>query len=171
MLPANQRELLKKKILPVGNVLLAALRKLGMTELARQLEIEVAWRHVVGKKTVARAVPHSFARGVLTVKSSSPAWQNELTFLKADLVTQLNAHLGRRVVTELRVVGGAVEAAAPEAAPPPEPSAQDAARATEIATSIADPALREAFSGMVTQALCQARNKARTSGVKSRPGP
>jgi len=138
---------------PAAGTLLKMLEKLGLTDQVRRLRIARAWNEAVGKGIAARTQPLGFSRGVLLVKSNSAAWQNELTFLKADIITKVNAALGRQMVKELKVVAGRIEPVT-EPRPKPawvsdKPSADDLDVARDASQPLADPELREAFESLL----------------------
>jgi predicted nucleic acid-binding Zn ribbon protein len=60
------------------------------------------WREVVGKRIAENAQPKEIMKGTLLVSTSSPAWAEELTFLRSRLREQLNARVGKAVVKEIR---------------------------------------------------------------------
>lgn len=91
----------------MGEALEAALRRSGLTEQARRIRIVRAWRTAVGDHLAERAAPESLRRGVLVVRSVSPAWQNELVYLRQKIIDSINGVLGECWVKELRLVSGA----------------------------------------------------------------
>lgn len=72
----------------MGDAMAAALHRSGLTEQARRVRIALAWSEAVGETLAARTAPESLRRGVLLVRSVSPAWQNELTFLRETLIAR-----------------------------------------------------------------------------------
>ena len=88
---------------------LTTLTKLGLSDVAKRVRISAAWSQAVGPEIACRTEPQSLHRGLLVVRSTSAAWQNELTFLKAEILAKLNAALGKEsAVRDLRVVGGSL---------------------------------------------------------------
>jgi hypothetical protein len=132
--------------------LLRALEKMGMTDTARRLRIAQAWAEAVGPEVAARTQPQGFRRGVLVIKSASAAWQNELTFMKADLMERLNRALGSNTVRDLKVISGTIAEKKPE--PPPVwvgelPSAEDLDVARDASQPIKDAQLSSAFEDLL----------------------
>jgi predicted nucleic acid-binding Zn ribbon protein len=154
MIPAMRRHPLrprKQQTKPAMQAVLSLLKKMGLTDQARRLRITAAWAMAVGPEIAARTEPLSFRRGVLTVRSASAAWQNELTFLKDDIISRVNHVLGDKgSVRELRVVGGTVTPRDNAPEPPPawvtaQPTAEDLDVARDAGQAIADPELRRVF--------------------------
>ena len=136
----------------MGDAMAAALHRSGLTEQARRVRIALAWSEAVGETLAARTAPESLRRGVLLVRSVSPAWQNELTFLRETLIARSNAGLGEPWGKEIRVVSGHVRAArAPSDRPgrPLTPAETDAVN--DAAQAIHDPELRDAFRRAIQQ--------------------
>lgn len=136
----------------------STLGRLGLSEQAQRLRIAQHWSAAVGARIADRTLPHAFARGVLTVKVASSAWQNELTFLKEDIIARLNELLGQRLVRDLKVVSGHLgSSAGRRGAPPARPTAEEASTAAHTAEAIGDPEVRAAFGGMMSRYLAAKR--------------
>lgn len=127
------------------------MRRQGLTERARALDLLLAWPQVIGPKLCNVVVPVGLRRGVLLVRAANAVWQNELTFLKQELIAKL-AGAGVTYVTDLRVVVGHIPQTEPE--PPPEPrtlSPEERAEIQEVAAAITDPELHTAFCRAVAR--------------------
>ncbi len=140
----------KSKAKPALAGVLGLLHKLGLTDQVRKLRISAAWAQAVGPEIAARTEPQSFRRGVLVVRSASAAWQNELTFLKAEIIAKVNEALGgKKAVTDLRVIAGQISRHRAPPPPPPwvtaRPTAEDLEVAADAAQAIDDPELRKQF--------------------------
>ncbi len=139
----------RKKRDPVGvaDVIFGALRKQGLTDQARRLAIHMSWDKAVGPEVAARTSPESFRRGVLLVRAINPTWQNELTYLKRELIAKLNAELGEGTVQDIKIVSGHLPPPPPPAPPKPLPPVRpdERARAESIAESIGDDEVRAIF--------------------------
>lgn len=133
----------------VSHSIFEALEKMGLTDQVRRLRIAQAWSEAVGPEVAARTQPVNFNRGVLVVRGASAAWQNELTFLKGEIIERLNAALGKLIVRDLKVVSGTVQRRDPRADRPAwveqQPTENDLAVADDAEQPIADPELRQAF--------------------------
>ena len=157
----------RKALRGIEQSVLGTLKKLGLTDVAKRVRISAAWTQAVGPEIAAHTEPQSLQRGVLVVRSTSAAWQNELTFLKGEILTRLNAALGReQAVRDLRVVGGALRSrpAGPERpkwldeAPTPE----DLDVARDASLPIADPDLKARFERVILLDRRARRGRARS---------
>ena len=106
MLTMARRRPRKSEAEPITEVIHSALNAAGMKDQARRFRIVQIYDSAVGKIIAKRSHPIAFSRGVLTVKSQSTAWQNELTFLKTDMMARLNEVLGTEIIQDIRVVAG-----------------------------------------------------------------
>ena len=146
---------------PASHAVLGLLKKLGLTDQARKLRISAAWAQAVGPEIASRTEPQSFNRGVLVVKSASAAWQNELTFLKAEIIEKVNDALeGRATVKELKVISGTIAPREGKEPPPPwideSPTRDDLDVARDASLPIQDPELKRSFERAL---LLQRRRK------------
>jgi predicted nucleic acid-binding Zn ribbon protein len=87
---------------PIAQVLSGLLARLRPEAEAGMLEVWKEWDRVVGEETARNARPAAFKGSILLVQVSSPVWIHHLQFLKADLLSDLNAALGRRRVTDIK---------------------------------------------------------------------
>lgn len=144
----------------IGEALVKSLDDNGLTDQARLLRITLAWNQAVGPAVARRTLPHGFSRGVLFVGATSAAWQNELTYVKGDIIKKLNEVLGRTVVQDIRVQNGMNRTPLPWndlPAPPPAIEDQDRRFAESIATDIRDPELRDIFENLAARAHRRSR--------------
>ncbi len=110
---------------PLGSVLRSSFAGTTLGERLKDLAIWQHWEQVVGAAIARRARPVRLAGGVLTVAVGSAPWMQQLSFMKADLVTRLNSCLGEERVREIvlksaRVVeedGAGEEVASPVSRP------------------------------------------------------
>jgi hypothetical protein len=80
----------------------------GLGERLKDLVIWQHWEQVVGAAIARRARPLRLSGGVLTVVVGSAPWMQQLTFMKADLVSRLNSCLGEDGVREIVLKSGRV---------------------------------------------------------------
>lgn len=138
----------QKKWRSAGEDILVALTELGLPEIAAKVRIQLAWESAVGQAVATQAQPDRFERGTLTVRVRTATWQNELTFMQAQIIDRLNAALGKRLIRELHIVAGTL---AQRRAPQPLPAADsgDLARSEDAARVISDDELRAQFRRMM----------------------
>ncbi len=149
----------RRRLESAHEALMSALGELGLTDQARWLLVAQCWPAVVGPEIAARTEADGFSRGVLRVKASSAAWQNELTFLKDAIRDRLNELVGSKIVTDIRVVSGTVRARAAAREPwqdeKPDRADRDAARSCGV--PIGDDGVRAAFEELMARHLVASR--------------
>ena len=140
----------------MGEALTKAFKDLGLTDVARRLTIARAWRDAVGPQIASRTEPDTFRRGTLIVKAASAAWQNELVFLREEIIAKVNKALGGEMVKELKIVTGRVHPPV-TASPPPwtktTPHRDDVTAAKDASSAIADDDVRATVERVIEKAL------------------
>lgn len=136
----------KSEPLDMGEAMAHALDRSGLTDQARRVRIARAWREAVGETLANRTHPEAFRRGVLIVKAASAAWQNQLTYLRGDLIDRINATLGHELVKDIKVVAGRWARRGTPETLQQRPLTDDEQHAVDdAAQAIRDPELRSAF--------------------------
>ena len=73
---------------------------------ARWYRCFLAWQSVLGPEIAAQVQLARVVNGVAWVRTTSPVWAHQLTFLKPDILRRLAEKLGPKVITDLRVERG-----------------------------------------------------------------
>ena len=86
----------------------AALKKLikkqGMENEINQQKATDVWGDIVGKIIKEHTEPVDVKFGVLTVKTSSPVWRQELQFQKKNIVDSINKRLKKTTIKDVRFI-------------------------------------------------------------------
>lgn len=152
----------------------AAVARLGIAhELAEHRAMDI-WN-----TRLAKAFPVSsralFVRaGVLHVVVEEPAWAQELTLIKRELASRINAQLGwAQGISDIRFRTGSISQMEKPSVKPQIESAQalipnedDLARAEEISACIGDPEIRKRFRDLLILEICR---KSRLAASGSMP--
>jgi len=88
----------------ISGVLPALLRSLGLEAGIMGWRAVTEWPNAVGPGVALHTRAMSFQGGTLLVEVEGSAWLHELSFLKRDLVQQLNQHLGSQLVRDLSFI-------------------------------------------------------------------
>jgi predicted nucleic acid-binding Zn ribbon protein len=107
-------------------------RRAGMTAGADTGIVWRRWSDIVGIDVARHAEPSSLRNGLLRVRTDSPAWATELSYMTAELRTRVNEVFGKEIVHEVRVWTSS------EPVRPPQPARRRSDSATVTAGS-ADP--------------------------------
>ena len=143
----------------VGRLLESVFRGTPAEHRLREGKIWLVWDDAVGAQVAARARPARFADGVLTVTVASAPWMQQLTFLKKQLIAQVNARLGSDLVRDIYLKAGVPEAPLPadddQLPPKKERPLTDCEqqRISTAASTIDDPELRESFTRLFARHL------------------
>jgi predicted nucleic acid-binding Zn ribbon protein len=89
------------------SLVVPTLARLGLRGRARQVQVMVAWPRVVGDHVAAETRPTFFARGRLTIETTSPALSHQLRLQAQMIIDALNQRIGEDLVKELHFKLGA----------------------------------------------------------------
>jgi len=60
------------------------------------------WEACVGKSIFKNTIIKNFNKGILTIKTKTPVWRNELLFQKTDIIKKLNKKLNNSKIKDIR---------------------------------------------------------------------
>ena len=89
----------------IGSILNRTLARLGITAKLKELEAVRRFKEIVGERIAQQAEAVAIKDGRLQVRVSSPAWRQELTYSKQEIIDSLNSALGEKVVTDIHFTG------------------------------------------------------------------
>ena len=81
-----------------------AVQSAGVEKALKQERAVVLWGEVVGKTISRVAIAEKVDKGVLTVKTESPTWRQELHLQKKEITDKINKKIGSRVIREIRFI-------------------------------------------------------------------
>ena len=87
---------LKDLLGPVG-------KKLRLEDPAAAGAIWRRWEQIVGDDIARNAEPTSLKEGVLRIRTSTPTWATEMSYLANDIKARVNDAIGKPVVREVKV--------------------------------------------------------------------
>jgi len=61
------------------------------------------WPDIVGDDIARNAEPTSLKEGVLRIRTASPTWATEMSYLAPDIADRVNRAVGKQLVTEVKV--------------------------------------------------------------------
>ena len=146
-----------KRPAPLAELLAAAFAGKPVAKRLEEAKIWQVWDETVGRQIAERARPAGLRDGVLTVTVASAPWMQQLSFLKKELIGQLNAAIGSDLVREIYLKAGTVPLL-PLAAPA-QPTEQrpltpdEQARVVQRVAGVADPELRQALASLLGHQL------------------
>jgi hypothetical protein len=93
----------RQKAVPVGEIFLEMLRRNGLEEGVRRVDIFNAWNSVVGERYSRYTTSKFFRDGRLVCTISSSAAKSSLIMHRLKIVQKMNTILGEQIVKELIV--------------------------------------------------------------------
>ena len=96
------------------------LKARGMQARLHEYRIFSQWSRTVGSAIARHAQPRALRGGKLALVVDSPAWMQQLSLMKPEIIEKLNRNLGRETVKDLTLRLGEVETSsggAPEERP------------------------------------------------------
>ena len=97
----------------IASVLADVVARLGLERSLDDFRVWDAWDEVVGPTVARNAQPIRLDGPRLVVAVKSNTWMQELTMLRGDITGRLNEWMGRKVVGEIFLVVGHVDATEP----------------------------------------------------------
>ena len=88
----------------IAGALKKFIKKQGIEKEINQQKAVNVWAEVVGKKIEEHTEPVDVRFGVLTVKTSSPVWRQELQFQKKSIMNSINKKLKKTTIKDIRFI-------------------------------------------------------------------
>jgi len=88
----------------IAGALKKLIKKQGMEKEIHQQKAVDVWGEAVGEKIKEQTEPLDVRFGVLTVKTSSPVWRQELQFQKKTIVDSINKKLKKTTIKDIRFI-------------------------------------------------------------------
>ena len=80
------------------------IKKQGLEKGLNQQKALEVWGEVVGQKIKEKTEPDSVEFGVLTVKTPSSTWNQELELQKNDIIHAINKKLNKKTIKDIRFI-------------------------------------------------------------------
>jgi predicted nucleic acid-binding Zn ribbon protein len=87
---------LKDLLGPVG-------KKLRLEDPVAAGTIWRRWPQIVGEDIARNAEPTSLKEGVLRIRTSTPTWATEMSYLTTDIKDRVNEAIGKKLVREVKI--------------------------------------------------------------------
>ncbi len=87
---------------PVGDLLPALVKKLGLTQRRAEAELLKAWNSLVDPNIAAHAQPAGVRKGTLFVKVDSSVWLSEIVrYRRREILERLQSCFGRELIARI----------------------------------------------------------------------
>lgn len=94
---------------PISAILRPLLKKFGLEAQMQTYMLIDRWEEVVGYQIASHTLPYQLKFKKLYLYVDSPAWINQLNFLKEELKNKINREMGEAWVQEIIMRIGSVE--------------------------------------------------------------
>jgi hypothetical protein len=91
------------KLHKTGDLVFKALRETGDENQCQLVQIQFAWKKLVGKINAGNSWPYSLKNGTLTIKTRDETWKTVFKSLKSMLTERINNMLNANVIEKLRI--------------------------------------------------------------------
>ena len=92
----------KEQITPIGSVLDALIRSLGIEKQIEQYKVFDAWNIIVGEQVAKMAQPERLQGTTLIVSVSNAPWRAELTYRKKEILEKIHLTLQTKSITDIK---------------------------------------------------------------------
>jgi len=86
------------------SVIKKAVRNAGVENALKQESAVFLWGEVVGQAVSRVTRAEKVDKGVLTVKTESPTWRQELHMQKKEIIDKINKKIGSKSIKEIRFI-------------------------------------------------------------------
>jgi|TARA_B100001750_G_scaffold183520_1_gene152268 predicted nucleic acid-binding Zn ribbon protein len=88
----------------IGGALKKLIKTAGLEKgIAQQKALEI-WPETVGKTVSKNTEPISIEHGILSIKTTTPVWRQELQFQKKQIIEKLNKKLNKTLIKDIRFI-------------------------------------------------------------------
>jgi len=105
---------------PAGRILRSRIKELGVDHILQRHEIWSRWEETVGAEIAAHTHPAFFSGNCLFITVDHSTWMQQLTFLKDQMLQNINETLENQAISELRFRLGSLPDRETPAAPETE---------------------------------------------------
>jgi predicted nucleic acid-binding Zn ribbon protein len=85
----------------IDKVLVRTLKGLKIDRRIKEETVILNWAKVVGERIAAQTQPLRVRDSILFVKVQSASWRNELVFLRANIIKELNQSVKANVIKDI----------------------------------------------------------------------
>lgn len=152
-----------KRPLPVSALLETVFAGKPAQARIREARAWLFWEEAVGAHIASKATPVAFRDGTLTIRVSNSPWMQQLSLMKHDIISSLNAAMGEDLVTDLFFRQGIVHKWTDEpvdnVVKKRALSDREKKQLIECTSEVADQDLRDAFISLFSTHLAASPHK------------
>ncbi len=153
-----------KKLDKLSATLGSLMKARGLQSRLSEYRIFVQWEKTVGSLIAGHAQPVSVRGNKLFLAVDSPAWMQQLSLLRPEIIEKVNAALGRQIIREIGLnIGELSPAGKPrergERAVPIELSPDERAMIERTVNGISNPEVRQALRRLMEKDFSKKKQK------------
>ncbi len=152
-----------RKVEKLGTTIEKMLNRRGLASKLKEYRLFGQWEQAVGAVIARHAQPSAIRAKKLTVTVDSSAWMQQLSLLRPEILSRVNACLGEEAVEAITLRLGELDLpAAPRHEPQPPRGTLDAEERGKVESyvaAIADPEVRESFRRMIEKDLLSKKQR------------
>jgi hypothetical protein len=141
------------------------LKARGMQSRLPEYRISSQWAGTVGSAIARHAQPRTLRRGKLLLIVDSPAWLQQLSLMKPEIIGKLNSRLGAETIRDITLKLGELASSpmqSPEREDPPAVITQaEREMIDQSVHDVGDDELKEAIKRMIEKHLLRTRRESR----------
>ena len=88
----------------INTAIKKAIQKAGIEKALKQQQAVFVWPKVVGKKIGKVTSAEGVKKGVLTIKTDSSVWRQELQMQKEEIILKINEKIGKQTIKEIKFI-------------------------------------------------------------------
>ena len=88
----------------IGGALKKLIKTAGLEKGIAQLKALEIWSETVGETVSKNTEPTSIEHGILSIKTTTSAWRQELLFQKKQIIKKLNKKLNKKLIKDIRFI-------------------------------------------------------------------
>jgi hypothetical protein len=160
---------MKKKIERFSATLMKILKARGLEGRLSEYHVFGRWEKAVGATIARHARPEALRAKKLTVIVDSPAWMQQLSLLKPDIIEKVNRGLGKDAIRDLALRLGEVaptEQRTEDRPVRPSLDAGDRAKIEQYVHEVHDPEIRAAIERVIEKDLLSKKRTTAARGMK-----
>lgn len=92
----------QRPMIKISDVLLKIAKKFDLEIKIVEQTINKNWTKLVGERIASHTRPDTVSYRRLLVCVDSPAWMQQLTFLKDDIIKKINKVIGRQIIKDIK---------------------------------------------------------------------
>jgi hypothetical protein len=152
---------MRSKLDRLSYTLGSMLKARGLGSRLSEYRVFGQWEASVGPAIARHAQPQALRGKKLTLVVDSPAWMQQLSLLKPELMGKVNKTLGKEAITDITLRLGEVEARDQSTEEPPVPMALDSnelGKIEDYTREIGDADTREAVKRVIEKDFLRRKN-------------